>query len=272
MRHGERARVHPGDAGDPARAQPEVQPLGGAPVGRGGHVLLHHQAARGDGGRLLVLGIGADIADMGEGEGDDLPGKGRIGQGFLIAGHAGAEADLAHRRRIGCRRAEATAPEHRAVGQHQGGGGAGRGLGRRAGVGRRSGPVSDGAIPTGAIPTGPIPTGQVRPGQIGERERRWRPAPRASAARGWRGPGAICGSLPGRRRSAATRPPAHPDAPGCLRRKGTWPRSKGNRFPPQAPHTDLGRNFPTHPRGAPRYHGAGLWTCQGAGAETAARP
>ena len=42
--------------------------------------------------------VGADIADMGKGEGDDLPGIGRIGQDFLIAGDRGVEADFADRR------------------------------------------------------------------------------------------------------------------------------------------------------------------------------
>ena len=86
----------------PLRPQPGIQMLRRPPVGRLGDVLLHHQAARGDGGGLDVLAVGADIADMREGEGDDLPGVGRIGQRLLIAGHAGVEADLADRRR--CRR------------------------------------------------------------------------------------------------------------------------------------------------------------------------
>ncbi len=46
--------------------------------------------------RLDIVVIGADIADMGEGEGDDLPGIGWIGEDFLIAGHGRIEADLAH--------------------------------------------------------------------------------------------------------------------------------------------------------------------------------
>ena len=53
---------------------------------------------------------------MREGEGDDLAGIGGIGQDFLIAGHGGVEADLAHRLAFG---AEAEAFDHRAVGQHQ---------------------------------------------------------------------------------------------------------------------------------------------------------
>ena len=84
---------------------------------------------RGDGGRLDVLGVDADIADMREGEGDDLPGIGRVGQRLLVAGHAGVEADLAAPAVVGMG-AEAAPPEHGAVAQHEGGGGAGGRLGR----------------------------------------------------------------------------------------------------------------------------------------------
>src|SRR5262249_42470859 len=66
------------------------------------------------------LGIGADVADVRERKGDDLPGVGRIGQDLLIAGDRGVEADLADRVR---RRAEAAPPEHRAVGENQRAGG-----------------------------------------------------------------------------------------------------------------------------------------------------
>ena len=48
-----------------ARSQ-RIQVLRRPPVGRLGHVLLHHQAARGDGGGLDVLAVGADVADMRE--------------------------------------------------------------------------------------------------------------------------------------------------------------------------------------------------------------
>ena len=48
-------------------------------------------------GRLDVLLVGSDHADMREGEGDDLPGVGGVGEDFLIAGHRRVEADLADR-------------------------------------------------------------------------------------------------------------------------------------------------------------------------------
>ena len=65
---------------------------------------------------LDVVVVGADIADMREGEGDDLPGIGGVGEDLLIAGHGGIEADLADR---GAGGAEAEAFQHGPVGQHQ---------------------------------------------------------------------------------------------------------------------------------------------------------
>ena len=66
--------------------------------------------------RLDVFVVGADIADMREGEGDELAGIGGIGEDLLIAGHRGVEADLADRMALG---AEAKAFQHGAVGQHE---------------------------------------------------------------------------------------------------------------------------------------------------------
>jgi hypothetical protein len=62
---------------------------------------------------LDVVLVGADIADMGEGEGDDLSGIGGIGENFLVAGHGGVEAHLAHGMAAG---AEACAFEHGSIG------------------------------------------------------------------------------------------------------------------------------------------------------------
>ena len=76
----------------------------------------HHQAAHGGRDGFDVFLIRADDADMGKGEGDDLPGVGRIGQDLLISRHRGVEADFAHRARLG---AKGVAFERGPVGQHQ---------------------------------------------------------------------------------------------------------------------------------------------------------
>jgi hypothetical protein len=95
---GERARIKAGDADDAARLEPAVEVIGGAVVGRIGDRSTQHAAtharARGEVGGLGILGVGADVADMRESEGDDLPGVGGIGQDLLVAGHGGVEADL----------------------------------------------------------------------------------------------------------------------------------------------------------------------------------
>ena len=96
---GQRARVDAGNADDAARLQPGVEMFGGAVVGRVGDVGLEHAAAHARRGRQVgrfdVFVIGADIADVREGEGDDLAGIGRVGEDFLIAGHGGVEAHFA---------------------------------------------------------------------------------------------------------------------------------------------------------------------------------
>ncbi len=61
---------------------------------------------------LDVLVVGADIADVREGEGDDLPGVRWVGEDFLVACHGGVEADLADR---GAGGAQAEALKHGAV-------------------------------------------------------------------------------------------------------------------------------------------------------------
>ena len=66
--------------------------------------------------RLDILVVGADIADMREGEGDELSGIGGIGEDLLIAGHRGVEADLADGVAF---RAEAKTLQHGTVGKHE---------------------------------------------------------------------------------------------------------------------------------------------------------
>ncbi|MGY4482600.1 hypothetical protein ACVWWR_001791 [Bradyrhizobium sp. LM3.2] len=97
-----------------------VEMLGGAVVrGIGDRGAQDHAARAGRRGhvhRLDVVVVGADVADMRKGEGDELAGIGGIGEDLLVAGHRGVEADLADGLAFG---PETKAFEHRAVGKHQ---------------------------------------------------------------------------------------------------------------------------------------------------------
>ncbi len=96
---GERPGIEAGKPDDAAAFQPGIELARGAVVRRRRDRRMQHDAARAGRRReidgLDVLLVGADIADMRKGEGDDLPGIGRIGENLLIAGHRGVEADLA---------------------------------------------------------------------------------------------------------------------------------------------------------------------------------
>ena len=113
---GERAGVYAGKADLALRRQPFGKAALRAEAGRLGHILAHHAAHRAVYLRFEVFVIRADIADMGEGEGDNLARIGRVRHHFLIARHRGVEAHFAHRAAGG---AEALAPYHRAVGEHE---------------------------------------------------------------------------------------------------------------------------------------------------------
>ncbi len=137
---GQRARVDAAEADDAARLQPLVEMLGGAVVGRLGDIGLEdHADGAVAGGRRQVFDVfvvGADIADMREGEGDDLAEIGGVGQDFLIAGECGVEADFGLDL---AGRADALAFDHRAVGENEQGGGL---FGRPRGCCGHSHPVS----------------------------------------------------------------------------------------------------------------------------------
>ena len=117
---GKRARIDAGKPDDAAALEPGIEMPRGAVIRRRGDGRVQDDAAgagrRREVHRLDVLFVGADIADMRKREGDDLPGIGRIGEDFLIAGHGGIEADLADGV---AGRAKTEAFEHGAVGQHQ---------------------------------------------------------------------------------------------------------------------------------------------------------
>ncbi len=117
---GQRARVDAAERDDPPRLEPLVELLHRPVVGGVGHIRAQHAAAHarahGEIGGLGVLPVGADVADVGEGEGDDLAGVGGIGQDLLVAGHGGVEAHLAGG---GAGGAQPVAGDDGAVRQHQ---------------------------------------------------------------------------------------------------------------------------------------------------------
>ena len=129
---GQAAGVDPAHADAALGGQPLHQIARGAPVRRFGRVPFHDQAGGNRIGRLVIFGGDADVADMREGEGHDLPGIGRIGHDFLIAGHRGVEDQFCHRLAGG---AKALSEEHGAVRKGKAGSGAGSGLLARGGHG-----------------------------------------------------------------------------------------------------------------------------------------
>jgi hypothetical protein len=111
---GDGAGVHARHA-DPAPArQPLVERLVGAEAGRPGDRLGHHAAQRMGVDGLDILGVCADIADVREGEIDDLTGIAGVGHHFLIARHRGVEAQLSDSLALG---PGAAPPEQGAIGE-----------------------------------------------------------------------------------------------------------------------------------------------------------
>ncbi|MND98458.1 hypothetical protein D3C80_908100 [compost metagenome] len=128
---GQGAGVHARQADHAAALHPGVQISTRAPVGRIGGDVAEDGAAR-RGARavadlLHVLDVDADIADVGEGEGQDLAHVGGVGQDFLIARHGGVEDHLAEGRADG---ADADTLQDGAVSEREDASGAGQNLGR----------------------------------------------------------------------------------------------------------------------------------------------
>ena len=73
---------------------PCIKMLRAAEIGWVCHVLTHNRAKGMRVQRLDIFGVGADIANMREGEVDDLSRIRRVGHDFLISGHGGVEANF----------------------------------------------------------------------------------------------------------------------------------------------------------------------------------
>ena len=110
------ARVDAARGDQALGAQPYIEVAVRPEIRRAGDVGPQDQAARRGPKRLHVFAVGADVADMREGERNDLTGIGRIGEDLLIPGHGRVETHLAHGNAGG---AGAKASQDRAVGQHQ---------------------------------------------------------------------------------------------------------------------------------------------------------
>ena len=119
---GEATRVDVGEARQAVACEEAVQAPGGAPIAGHRHQVPHHEAPA-ERSAALEVGVGDPVvADVGVGEGDDLPGVGRIGENLLVAGHHGVEHHLTGSdtaRWLGTRH---LALEDLAVGEHQGAG------------------------------------------------------------------------------------------------------------------------------------------------------
>ena len=109
---GQAPRVHARNTDQPVMFEPGIQRLRSAIVGRRADWCTHDEAAGGRRRGFDVFAIGADIADMGEGEGDDLPGVRRVRQDLLVASYGGIETDFPDCRPV---RADPATPKYRPV-------------------------------------------------------------------------------------------------------------------------------------------------------------
>ena len=114
------ARIDAGQPDNAARLEPVTEISGCAIVRRRGDRAVQNNPTRAGCCRHVdgfdVLFVGADIADMREGEGDDLPCIGRVGEDLLVARHGGVEAHLADRM---TGRTEPEALDYGSVSQYQ---------------------------------------------------------------------------------------------------------------------------------------------------------
>src|SRR5690606_8608176 len=92
---GEAAGVDARDAGHAVGAQVVVEAPGRPPARRAPSQLAHDDAPDEGAAALVVPVVGAVVADVRVGEGDDLPRVAGVGQHLLVAGEHRVEHDLA---------------------------------------------------------------------------------------------------------------------------------------------------------------------------------
>src|SRR5690349_9792055 len=83
---GKSARIHPCDPDQSILREPSVERLGCAIICRSGSSGAQDETAGGGGRGFDVFPIRSDIADVWEGESNDLAGVRRVRQDFLITG------------------------------------------------------------------------------------------------------------------------------------------------------------------------------------------
>src|SRR3546814_19103954 len=91
----QRSRIDARKPDPSVRLPPLIETLHSPEIPRRRHILPHHAAQCERVVRLQILIIGADIADMGTSEGDDLRRVAGIGHTLLIARPGLVEADIA---------------------------------------------------------------------------------------------------------------------------------------------------------------------------------
>lgn len=92
---GQGPSIHLGDPGDAIPLQIALKAFVRSPIGRRPGRLAHHKARDAGERGLQILPIQPVVPDHRVGHRHQLPRVGRIGEDFLIAGHAGVENHLA---------------------------------------------------------------------------------------------------------------------------------------------------------------------------------
>lgn len=110
------AGIDAGNPDKPLTLEPAVEVRQGPKIRWIRDRRLQHDPARGGVQSFDVVVIGSHVADMGEGERDDLAGVGGIGDDLLVARHGRVEANLSDRR---AGAPDAVTPENGTVVQHQ---------------------------------------------------------------------------------------------------------------------------------------------------------